>query len=376
MYLHYLLIFTIFAIGVYAATEPCVEDGIWEERTGEVDYVTTAARIYRNDTSDHSLDQKWLKDACRVQAVMHSCYYWGRNDSKSIDYRRWKPRNPNSRCLPFSPQEFLKRMKNKNLVFMGDSVIAQYFFALVCTLTRLTTLTFELRHHNTGKTKFCPFGNEHCTYIDSTVRIPSINATLKVSRMRKMVQTVHVVDGEYYGHDALWKPLYGLNLSRTAYFYNFGLHINESSVYSRLLQWLVKDLSHFNRTAFPRLYFVETSPQHFGGSNGYYHKHLADELLREHRGCVKNNRSDEDMANLDWRNRLLAEHLNETVQRDYNVRIIKIAKGMYSQHDAHVGPTRNWNVASVDCTHFCFPSGVFDYVIRQIFNRLVYDGFL
>jgi hypothetical protein len=369
-----LLIFTIFAIGVYAATEPCVEDGIWEERTGEVDYVTTAARVYRNDTSDHSLDQKWLKDACAVESIMYSCYYWGRNDSKSIDYRRWKPSDPNSRCLPYSPQEFLKRMKNKSIVFMGDSVMGEYFFAFVCTLTNLTTLTYELNEYMTRPTNFCPFGADHCAYVDSTITIPSINATLKFSRMQLVRR--QVIDGQYYGNDAIWKPVYGFDYSRTAYIFNFGLHINEPEAYSRQLQAFLKDFSYYNHTDFPRIYFLETTPQHFGGSNGYYQKGLADELLRENKGCVKNNRSDEDMAYLDWRNRLLAEHLNETVQRDYNMRIIKIAKGMYSQHDAHVGPTRNWDVATVDCTHFCFPAGVFDYITRQMFNRLVYDGFL
>jgi hypothetical protein len=378
MYIYFAIIVLVFAIYAYAATEPCMEDGIWEERNREVDYVTQAVRIYRNDTKDHSLDQQWLRDACPVEALMFSCYYYlGRNDSSSIDYRRWKPNDPNSKCRPYLPAEFLKRMKNKSIVFTGDSLMGQYFFALVCTLTSLTTLTYQLNHMETGNStaSFCHFGNKHCVYLDSTITIPSINATLKLTRMQKSAKSD---GGKYYGNDAIWRPLYGFDYSRTAFIFNFGLHINSPAEYSSMLKWFVNDLSYKNHTTRPKMYFLETSPQHYGGQNGYFDGGLASELLKEqkhHGGCAPNDRSDDDMEYLDWRNRLLKEHLNETIQRKYNIRIIELAKDMYSQYDAHIGRVSRWNAMLMDCTHYCFPSGIFDYVIRKIYNKLLNEGF-
>ena len=54
------------------------------------------------------------------------------------------------------------------------------------------------------------------------------------------------------------------------------------------------------------------------------------------------------------------------------MKIIKIAHGLYSQYDAHVGGDSkiiDFNIP--DCGHYCAQSGIFNFVRRMIFNNIL-----
>ena len=74
---------------------------------------------------------------------------------------------------------------------------------------------------------------------------------------------------------------------------------------------------------------------------------------------------------------LVAEHdyrnaiLHALLKNDNVFTIIPIAHGLYSQWDAHVEGSKIVSYAGFDCTHWCYPSGVFKFVQRMVYNYIV-----
>lgn len=96
------------------------------------------------------------------------------------------------------------------------------------------------------------------------------------------------------------------------------------------------------------IYFLENFPQHFPTENGYFNGDLISPICREV--------SEHSDHQNDWRSRTI-----DTVLLPVKIPVIRLTKKLLSQWDAHV---------EKDCTHFCYPSGIFTYILDIIFTSL------
>mmetsp|Transcript_21625 Transcript_21625/g.36222 ORF Transcript_21625/g.36222 Transcript_21625/m.36222 type:complete len:249 (+) Transcript_21625:587-1333(+) len=139
---------------------------------------------------------------------------------------------------------------------------------------------------------------------------------------------------------------------------NFGLHYKSEIGEQKLrqdMEQLSKDIDTISLTHLPKLFFLETVPQHFQYSpvNGYYQPGQTNASCHP--------LSDVRVAaEYDWRNKYIDEFLGN----DPRVQIIRIAETLRDQSDAHVGYGQ-------DCTHWCFQSGAMRYMIRKVYNALL-----
>eukprot|EP01034_Spumella_vulgaris_P024634 gene24634-31002_t len=114
-------------------------------------------------------------------------------------------------------------------------------------------------------------------------------------------------------------------------------------------------------------YFLESFPQHFHSSlrgNGYYNKATANSKCDP----VPNLTLAHDN---DWRNRVV-ENVTHTYFNQTGIVQIKIADSLYTQWDAHMDDSEVCPTC-VDCTHWCFPGGVFPYIQRVVYNVIRED---
>jgi hypothetical protein len=143
---------------------------------------------------------------------------------------------------------------------------------------------------------------------------------------------------------------------------SFGLHYNkdngkniqeiDNGHYFNHMQLFLLDcqamLSNSNSSL--KVYFIQTFFQHFSNSeNGYYNG--------SSNACASF--VDDDVAaEKDWRNRIA-----DLLLIPAKIPIIRISSGLKSQWDAHMGHG--------DCTHYCYPSGVFTYIMDVLYNSLL-----
>ncbi len=143
-----------------------------------------------------------------------------------------------------------------------------------------------------------------------------------------------------------------------------------------LKSWTDMMTTLLNLTHAPNMFWMETTPQHYGTSNGYYAKVNA---VSEHTcSPIYNPKLPGDLErirSLDWRNRLAEKHLEPLIQRK-KMSIIPIANDLYSQYDAHLVGTSSElqhlvGHGGIDCTHFCFPGNVNRYMVLKMYNVML-----
>jgi hypothetical protein len=155
---------------------------------------------------------------------------------------------------------------------------------------------------------------------------------------------------------------------------NFGIHYNEylgkpsqqpdRNDYLSALWELSKDITSMGNTCNWRLWFSESTPQHFKGNNG-------NGYFNAKRG--KQCRDGDVSLELDWRNVILR---NRTVSRlAESLRLISFPE-LSSQWDAHLemdvhSNERNSTIEFADCTHWCNPSRALQYMQTVILNNLL-----
>ena len=108
----------------------------------------------------------------------------------------------------------------------------------------------------------------------------------------------------------------------------------------------------------PMFFIAETTPQHYHTANGYF---PADRETRLH-GCTPLPTDRNTSMGDDWRNDILHNEFSSLIKQG-QVTIIPMVKGLQSQYDAHAGD-------DVDCTHWCYPSGIQKYWHQMYFNAI------
>ena len=332
-------------------------DGEWIDESDTIDaYFVPAGNASWRDS------MTWLRTACETEMTSHSCYWKGETEkAQRLEKRRFSPHDPIT-CHPFSPNDFLSLLKGRRLLFIGDSLSSQIFASLICALRVVSQPQLSMKWgmgkyismRNSGRTdeaQLCPFGEYHCLLDKLFCGFEFENIFIARATMFQ------------YTDDLFVKALKDFQMMEDdIVVINFGLHYGEENMYTsslrRFRDLIESDFIIYNISR-PQLFFLETTPQHFFGSrNGYFQGSTTR--------CapLESNVSD-------WRNNLLSSELGKYL------RIIRIANALYSQYDAHI---EQLNISGmgymvtnsyVDCTHYCFPSGVFRYIHREIYGALV-----
>ena len=168
--------------------------------------------------------------------------------------------------------------------------------------------------------------------------------------------------------------------SKDAIIFNVGLHIKVEDKYLeqlRLIEMEVSRLLSTSLSTLPSIHFIETTPQHFHSLNGYY----IPDINVNYTSCYPMNGtilptpgySRFERKN-DYKNIYLEQMINKHWADQPKIGLIKTASGLYSQYDAHLGISQGFvsqgGKELADCTHWCHPSGVHNFIHLQLYNFL------
>ena len=279
-------------------------------------------------------EQSFMGLRCPYQPIGHSCYLRDSARARTIEERIWI--STDERCNLLTPRDYLETLRNKTLLLYGDSMAIQIFSTLMCTLNHFL-------HSDLIWNKFSP-------YLEGgQISFPDTTTTIAIRYDTKF-------DVEHISTTFADMRL----TTRDIFIFNIGLHYNDKSAYESVLRKALDTISTVNRTrSLPKMFFLQTTPQHFATDNGYFNPQLSS------KNCTIKS-SPGQMKNGDWRNIALDNTISKW--RDFgsirNAHVIRIANALYSQYDAHID--RNGS----DCTHFCIPSAVFPFIHRTLFNDI------
>lgn len=377
--------FMLFVTAAETEMDRCSGGGAWTQIEEADDYywggVSKNYSMYRTDPLDATrIDAEQLElDTCPTEAFHENGFFLGIDMVKTLVKRRWV--SADESCRHFQAKEFLSTLQDRELHMFGDSVTFQVFKSLACSLNLPELRMQSIVHwaYYQGGTaeldtpyfnyKTCPLGKMHCHILKDeegfdtgTVYFPTYNATIKFIWI------------DHYYKGLLWIIKSRQSKDDIA-LVNFGLHFNDEGAFSENVNVFKSDLMNLTSAVgddHPHLFFLETAPQHFptpGASfHGYYWANTADSW------CDPEAILDEERqyTHYDWRNIIPRKELV-----DEDIHIIKIARELYSQHDAHIGSSatelvgavRNYHLA--DCTHWTAPSGVFQYISTIIYNSIL-----
>lgn len=345
-------------------------EGSWEQLAFADDkYHIDAARTVHDPQSN----QLWLAQACPAQIAVYTCYFHG-NASKSaeLERRRFVLHGGSvgkETCEPFFPIDFLQSIRGKRLVLIGDSIMGQLWVSLVCTLHSLVHNRLDVEF---GRLPGCndiicpdPHSGKHSFLEGGWMHFPSFNATIS-----------HVVQSKFDLQDVLRVFRSHRLGARDIVTMNFGVHYNREEEYDAAMKQFRDELlvgvygdgstntttQNVHNNTLPRILYFQSAPQHFRGSSGYY-----DQNTQRYPYGFQC----EPVASLslrraaDWRNRVIDRYLSSSP----SIHIVRIAEALYSQYDAHIGLEPYVNTP-IDCTHWCFPSGIFKYLHLMLHNAI------
>jgi hypothetical protein len=283
-------------------------DGKWEaSNISDISsYPILAARNHYNLSTARESAVEFVNTACPAQVAHYTCYYHGDTQrAQNIEFKRFipnPPTNDSDGCVSFHPLEFLELIRNRVVIFHGDSILGNVWTSLFCSLysASKSLYSIDFRKLIKGGDILCPLGEAAHSYNQGgTIKFPHFNVTLHFALMN-----------EYY---STFTKFIEFNKNYII-IYNTGLHYNEEAKFNHDMKEAASALSnyftnkrHRNETI-PLLFFAETTPQHFNTTaNGYY-----DEIALNHKGskqCVPTVKEGVEGHNFtrlleaDWRNR-------------------------------------------------------------------------
>jgi GDSL/SGNH-like Acyl-Esterase family found in Pmr5 and Cas1p len=368
-------------------------EGYWTQysRVSQKRYHQFGARTPFNATEEGAGVDNWYNEACPLEEIPHTCYEIGEASHangtvETQESREWVFKSND--CLEFYPANFLESIRDRDVVFYGDSIMTQLYSALVCMLYKTTRVvihpvwaTEKMFGH--GPRFACPRWPNNCYLLSAVATVRSANTTL------------HFVDGYYMderGRENFKKMMHNLKLqSNDIVVMNVGMHSNNRTehkeqmdgFFAELFEWendrnpqtlpasyIVQGAAPNDKnpqSSLPHILFLETPPQHFPDSadgNGYFTEHMRYDGKK----CAP--LADVDLAaRNDWRNTLLHDAARNVGLSDI---IVPIASPLRSQWDVHVGSSPYSNFGrTLDCTHWCYPGGIYDAVFGVLFNHML-----
>ena len=351
------------------ASDQCAE-GVWSQPSEGQPLKVRAARtsLVGKQKQRESLVESWLRSACSVQTVMHSCYAHGDfRRAQELENRHWVAKRP--QCMPYTSGRLLEALRGRKLLLYGDSVMMQLWQTLVCAAEEDATIQSEMRvsvgwfRHNSSSQMYyndrtCPLGAEHCHLHGGDAYFSSLNVNVSFRLFGYYDRVVEdrVVLHNTYAPGLLDKLTLSNGLgARDIVVLNWGLHAHNEHDYVRRLQALRSDAAHIK---FSKLFFLQTFPQHF--LYGYFDfVERSDEIDKMCHPQGSN-------TTTDWKNQAADLALGGAVE------ILRVAKELKSQHDGHLeANSKLIKMHVADCTHWCFPNGVFSYAATVLLNALL-----
>lgn len=230
-------------------------------------YMTVAARN-QLDTSDFDASSRiFINNACPAQVVQHTCYYFGDPaHARKLEYRRWILKdNPNDRCVPFRPTEFLSLVRDRRVLFLGDSVMGELFVSLLCALYHTTESFYRFRFMMLlhGDNFLRPLNQSKHSYNQGgTITFHALKVTMAHILVNHPNENIA---GILKSHRVTTQDIIVLNP---------GLHFNDRGEYRNALgslQTLLQSLKQSSPGNFPIIFYLQITPQHFPDMpNGYY----------------------------------------------------------------------------------------------------------
>lgn len=374
-----LILFVVWSLLLSLSTSSLCGSGRWSD-----DPVPAAS--YGKSVLEDSVEKpdetpdEWLARSCPLMTMLQfNCFKLrDRERAKRVDNRHWVP---SDHCHNFNPHHFLTTFTNKTVFFVGDSVTAEIFIFFVCGLyesSRSTNMTISGAsmggHSETIPS--CNFPNPwncyHANSFDISFPEYSLNMHLRLL-------TFGLYERGVLNRDVGWTN------ENTVVILNFGLHYNEYAGKPALdpdafdlnywLKQSVSDLVWLDQGRGASFYYLETTPQHFNGTNanGYWSGNsLGSRCIPHNLTAIAGNSTND----VDWRSKAVSQLVFPSDKFHH----IRVAEELHSQWDQHVDgdmlPTENPPPISlgIDCTHFCFHSGAMRYVRQVLYNHLVWDA--
>jgi len=357
MMIYFVLIVSLFII--YRVNSGIVDTGDDHCDKGEwVDSSALSYAEYVNLARVSLVDNKpevWLHDACRAQLVQHSCYAHGNTErAKAIENRNWKPLDE-SLCNPFSPLSFLHAMNGGKMVIVGNSILMQLWVAFVCEMHQLNGVLEEADwfQHHVGhyNAVTCPFGAIHCHIHGGRLKFQSgeslsfLRTNIDLSfDIKNVIATHNLGKGDIL--------LFGL-----------GFSIPDLTQFENFVKKLRVDTDELPLESSPRIFLLEALPQHFKTPTGdgkyniqTLNKAVCHPIQSDGMEWYENNKE--------------YSIAQATFANSTRVSLIKAAQPLVSQWDAHVETSKITSYDVVDCTHWCYPSGVFKFLHKVIYNAI------
>lgn len=312
------------------------------------------AQVYVGFGANSSAYDEWFQTACPIECTRFSSYFRGvpLDHIKELERRFWAPTSTS--CIDWSPRRFLKSVKGKSVLLIGDSLMLQVYSSLICETINLSPYEEYIEWHDkTGC--HTEYYKQHCTIEwpgQSIFTFPTLNTKFIFKRMDQ--------PNWYY----IYRDISSRKLtSNDMVVINTGSHHDYNGIeyYQFVLTEMVAEARKI--PSLPSLYFMHTLPTHFNSSTGYYEKFRSNE-----KSCVPYSNITYARER-DWRNRVA-----DSVFAGSNFTVIPVSDGLYSQWDAHIGRPHYTDYWIADCSHYSSPSGIFRYVLQMMINQMITVG--
>ena len=312
---------------------------------------------------------------CRALAIRDNCFSHNPQRADALLHRTLKQK---SEILQPNPKTILPLLKNKVILFVGDTTMAPVYASVVCHLSQLSTVSFNLSWHYDHNSKVqvdehkneCP-SHPSCHLMRGDSYFAATNTTFRYIQL-------NVYSGRF---KMLLQPILRGKVEVPAVvFMNFGAHYDEKEHFHQDLTVFKADLiklqnrHHYTNIPIGPWFWIESMPQHFP-EGGYYDVNATRPDLEAFRTAQAHfNLRCEAIADTasyhrnDWRNRLVEQIIPDFMR---NARLIQIAEALYDQWDAHVDHGDSFRTeAHADCTHYCTASGVFRYIVEKVISSI------
>lgn len=380
-------LFLLLHLSIALSYDDVCKEGSWKEIDPLIDPLPSQYARNRYIGKDKSSEIEFLHTACKAQVLFYSCYYqeghpeypFPQGRAKRLEYSRFHPENP--LCLAPRTSDMLSILQNRRILLLGDSVMIQIYLDLLCKLSSSVDIdidiTFGVNTHR--PTLQCPFGKKHCHPYSGLARIRSFNIELYGQQMGYE---------EGFIKSKFINFINGFNMTKKdIVVFNYGLHCNNQIQYKSILTEFMNELLEYQQSdTMPTIFLLESTPQHFPTSNGYFDPDVA----KESQFCGLPNVTSKDFESpdftkwfrsLDYRNILLQSlynssfnnkgfgpNINLSENHANPVLLIPIAEALYSRIDAHIDRSPFFWTNSPDCTHWCMPNGIFAYIHQKLYN--------
>jgi hypothetical protein len=317
------------------------------------------------------LTESYVKGSpCRANIIRDNCFSHNPYRAEVLLKRTF------NQTIIENTKEVLEHLRNQTVLLVGDSLSAGIFWTIVCHFSQFSPTTYDFSWR-VGKSAFsdatdnttCP-GNPFCALVGGESYFEKYN-------LRMRFETLYT-----YGSRGRWfveSTLTAVFPLPTIVFWNFGMHYNDKGSFVKAVQEFRGELFRLtvqfknDGIRFPTLYWIETVPQHF--TNGYFEHGISDHKQSQFIG--NNVYADLECSPIfnklkyfeeDYRNRQFDVLMPEFV---HNRQIVRIAKSLYNQYDAHVDYGDSLRDVGPDCTHYCVGSGIYRHILNEVFKKLI-----